>query len=130
MHKHKATPGCELKKLYVEETALFAINNIPEVDPATLEQFLALMNAGGTYGAISREQILRKMHLVLKYIPGASISSLLILLDLLGLEPSRRLRLKVGSNGRMGLDDGRGDPVSFLIELPGPANQSSDGVSF
>jgi hypothetical protein len=86
---YQAASTYELKKLYVEETALFAINNIPEVDPTTLEQFLALMNAGGSYGVISREQILRKMHLVLAYIPGASVSSLLIMLDLLGEEPSK-----------------------------------------
>jgi hypothetical protein len=126
---YQAASTYELKKLYVEETALFAINNIPEVAPATLEQFLALMNAGGSHGAISREQILRKMHLVLTYIPGASVSSLLILLDLLDVEPSKGLLLKAGPDKGMGLDNGRDGAAACLIELPGPASQSNDRIS-
>ena len=71
-------PG-EIKKLKLEEVVLFAINNIPQVDPTTLKQFLELTNAGGTFGTISHQQILKKMRQVLKYVPGACVSSLVIL---------------------------------------------------
>lgn len=76
----------EVKKLQVEEIVLFAINNIPDVDTTTLKQFLELVNAGGTFGTISHDQIIKKMHKVLKYIPGASVHSLLVLTDLLEIE--------------------------------------------
>ena len=83
-------PG-EIKKLKLEEVVLFAINNIPQVDPTTLNQFLELTNAGGTFGTISHQQILKKMRQVLKYVPGACVSSLVILMDLLEIEPSDNL---------------------------------------
>ena len=75
--------GNAIKKLEIKETVLFAINHIPQVDQATLEKFLDLVNATGTFGAISHEQILAKMALTLKYIPDACPHSLLILADLL-----------------------------------------------
>jgi hypothetical protein len=81
--KGEATMADTIKKLEVKETVLFAINHIPQVDKATLEKFLELMNATGTFGTITYEQIFRKMVLTLKYIPDASPQSLLILADLL-----------------------------------------------
>jgi hypothetical protein len=89
--QNKTAPAHEIKKLQLEETVLFAINNIPQVDPQTLKQFLDLVNAGGTFGTISHEQILRKMHQVLKYIPDACMQSLLIIVDLLEIEPPNLL---------------------------------------
>ena len=82
-----ATPSTnEIKKLQVKETVLFAINNIPQVDRATLEKFLELVNATGTFGAISHEQLVTKMNLTMKYIPGACAYSLVVLADLLELQ--------------------------------------------
>jgi hypothetical protein len=81
----------KIKKLQVKETILFAINNIPEVDPPTLEKFLELINATGTFGALSHEQIMTRMLQTLRYVPGSCAQSLLILADLLEIEiPSRR----------------------------------------
>ena len=77
------TPGKGIKKLYVSETVLFAVTNIPEVDRTTLEKFLELVNASGTFGALSHEQILTKMRLTLRYIPNACPHSLQILAELL-----------------------------------------------
>jgi hypothetical protein len=107
----------EVKKLHLEETVLFAMNHIPQADPATLKRFLELVNAGGTFGSISHEQILRKMALVLKYVPNASASSLLILLDLLEIKPARQLALAAPQSGWLGLET-VGESPSFLIEVP------------
>ena len=84
-------PKNSIKKLYLEETILFAINNIPRVDTLTLKQFLELINAGGTFGSMTHDQILRKMRLLLKYVPDASVSSLLIVLDLLDIKTPYQL---------------------------------------
>jgi hypothetical protein len=78
----------EIKKLQVSEAVLFAIDNIPDVDQATLEKFLELVNTTGTFGAMSHEQLRAKMRLTLKYIPNACPHSLLILADLLGIPMS------------------------------------------
>lgn len=88
---------CEIKKRQVEEMVLFVINHVPQADSVTLKRFLELVNAGGSFGVISHEQILRKMGLVLKYIPNASVPSLLVLMDLLEIKPSRQLRLEAGA---------------------------------
>jgi hypothetical protein len=96
-----------IKKIEVKETILFAINHIPQVDKPTLEKFLELMNATGTFGTMTHEQLLRKMALTLKYVPDACPQSLLILVDLLEIpkqvaqpdlflpevEPARRIPL-------------------------------------
>ncbi len=87
-HNHQTA---EIKKLHLEAVVLFAINNIPRVDAATLKQFLELVNAGGAFGSISHEQIVKKMDQVMKYIPGACGQSLLILMDLLEIAPPRKL---------------------------------------
>jgi hypothetical protein len=86
-----ATPKDGIKKLQISETVLFAIHNIPGIDQATLEKFLELVNTTGTFGAISHEQIIAKMHLTLKYIPDACPHSLLILGDLLEIPMSTLL---------------------------------------
>jgi hypothetical protein len=108
-------PPHEIKKLHLEELVLFAINHIPEADPTTLKQFLKLVNTDGTFGAISYEQILRKMYLVLKYVPEASVSSLLILMDLLEIEPSRQLILKTAQTGPAETGAQPTQPASFLM---------------
>lgn len=72
-----------IRKLFIEETALFAINNLPQVNQKTLEQFVDLVNATGNYGTISHEQYLTKMNLAMKYLVQPCSDSLLILADLL-----------------------------------------------
>ena len=67
--------------------AMFAINNIPHVDETTLKQFLELINCNGSFGSISHQQIVKKMNHMIKYIPGARANSLLIMLDLLEIDP-------------------------------------------
>jgi hypothetical protein len=86
--------GNAIKKLEIKETVLFAINHIPQVDQATLEKFLELVNATGTFGVISHEQILTKMALTLKYVPDACPHSLLILADLLEI-PKQKEQLNL-----------------------------------
>jgi len=83
----------QISKLQIEEMVTFTIKNIPQCDPPTLKRFLELVNAGGTFGSMSQEQVLRKMQQVVRYIPGACAQSLLILLDLLDLKPARQLAL-------------------------------------
>ena len=97
-------PTGGLKKLQIKETVLFAINNIPDVDQATLEKFLESVNATGTFGSMSHEQIVTKMRLTLKYIPNACPHSFLILADLLEIPPplplpSHPLSLPTAHNG-------------------------------
>ena len=95
------TSAPEIKKLQVTEAVLFAINHIPEADQSTLEKFLDLVHATGTFGAISHEQLLNKMRLTLKYIPEACPHALLILADLLEMPRSSPPPLRL--NGPEGL---------------------------
>lgn len=90
------TPQNSIKKLYVSETVYFAINNIPLVDRTTLEKFLELVNATGTFGALSHEQILTKMRLTLRYVPNVCPRSLQILAELLDIpvDPATGNQLK------------------------------------
>lgn len=79
-------PGrTEIKKLHLQETIAFAISTVPDVDQATLEGLLQLVNTEGTHGVISHERLIDKMRQVLKYVPGACARSLMILADLLEL---------------------------------------------
>lgn len=74
----------EINKRHISEAALFAINNIPEVDRATLEKFMELVNnTTGTSESISFMQLIGKMHLTLSHMPDACPYSLLVLVDLL-----------------------------------------------
>jgi len=107
-----AIPNNSIKKLYVSETVFFAINNVPLVDRTTLEKFLELINATGTFGALSHEQILTKMRLTLRYIPNACPRSLQILAELLDIpvDPATGNQLKSGA-------------VSLAV-TPGQVNQT------
>jgi len=106
----------EIKKLHLEGVVLFAINNVPEADSATLKQFLELANADGAFGSISHEQILRKMNQVLRYIPGACMQSLLILVDLLEIEASDRLLLNTPGAKKSQVNRESGKVLPFVIE--------------
>lgn len=83
MQEIKAPCVREIKKLSLAETIAFAIDHVPAVDSTTLETLLALVNTSGTFGAISHQQLMAKMCLLVKYIPGTCQYSLLVLLDLL-----------------------------------------------
>jgi len=108
----------EIKKLHLEGIVLFAINNIPDADPNTLKHFLELANTGGTFGTISHDRIIRKMNQVLKYVPRACLNSLLILMDLLEIEPPNQLALGDAQSQRIqsGNGNGNGEPMTLVIE--------------
>ena len=100
MMRNTETPTNEIKKLHLEAVVLFASCNIPEVDPTTLKQFLELVNTSGTFGSISHEQILKKMVMLLKYVPEACPHSLMVLLDLLEIKPAHQLSLNILETGQ------------------------------
>ena len=83
----------EINKLHLEAMVFVAITNIPRVDPGTLNRFLELVTAGGATGTVSQEQILSNMKLILQETPGASLHSLLILMDLLEIKTTGRAAL-------------------------------------
>jgi len=83
MRQNSQTTVNEFKKLHIKETVLFAIKYIPQLDQTTLEKFLELVNTTGTFGAVSRGELLHKMRLTLKYIPNACPHTLIVLAELL-----------------------------------------------
>ena len=83
-------PERTVKKLYIKTTVEFAINNIPDIDEGTLEKFLELVNATGNFGPISEAEIIEKMNLIMKYIPGACGRSLLTVVELLDIRFPRQ----------------------------------------
>jgi hypothetical protein len=101
MNEAKIAPANEIKKLHVKATVEFAIDNIPDVDQNTLEKFLELVNATGNFGPISEDEIIEKMNLIMKYIPGASGRSLLTVAELLDIRfpkpttNNRKLRVMI-----------------------------------
>jgi hypothetical protein len=111
MMSNTATATIEIKKLHLEAMVYIAIDNIPQVDPTTLKRFLELVQAEGTFGTISHEQILRGMYAVMKQTPDASIHSLIILLDLLEIKPANRLALSTLRSNRL-------DPTNAVAGEP------------
>jgi hypothetical protein len=97
MNKAEIAPVNQIKKLHVKATVEFAINNIPGVDQNTLEKFLDLVNATGNFGPINEDEIIEKMNLIMKYIPGACGRSLLTVAELLDI----RLPQPTTNNERM-----------------------------
>lgn len=79
----------EIDKRQIEATVLFAINHVPHVNQATLERFLELVNTTGSHGAISDRQLIKKMTLLTKHVPGTCQSSLLTLCELLDINLPR-----------------------------------------
>lgn len=110
-----------IKKLYLEEMVLFAVNNIPQVDPATLEHFLELVNVDGNFGTISHEQILRKMRQVLKYIPDACGQSFLILMDLLEIKSFEQLALTSAQAGWTKINAEAQNPMLLVMKASSTA---------
>lgn len=126
MTRPVSTKPNEIKKRKLQEVAQFAVNNIPQVDPTTLKQFLELANAGGNYDSISHQQIIKRMHQVLKYVPGASANSLLILTDLLEIDLSKHLFLNSAEVGRLGSGVQKNGQRPFIIETPKSIIRGSD----
>jgi|GEM_PF-1220565 len=118
MIRNTATPTNEIKKLHLEAVVVFASCNIPEVDPATLKQFLELVNADGTFGSISHEQILKKMVMLLKYVPEVCPHSLMVLLDLLEIKPVHHLSPNTLETGQPKSKERSksNETIPFLIE--------------
>lgn len=74
-----------VKKLDIKEAALFAIQNIPQVDPISLERFVDLINVGSSHGCLSFEQLIAKVRLANRYLPNLCPYSLFILMDIVGM---------------------------------------------
>lgn len=73
----------KLRTSQVNEAALFAINNIAEVDQATLEKFLALIESEVTAEEISKVRLIGLMNLTMRQNPNTHPDSLLVLIGLL-----------------------------------------------
>ncbi|MCB0167064.1 MAG: hypothetical protein KDI79_22745 [Anaerolineae bacterium] len=71
----------------VEAAVLFAVQNIPGVDKATLHKFLEFVNTRNDFGGITTHELLEKMRLLRKYIPSSCEYSLMMLAELLDLHP-------------------------------------------
>jgi hypothetical protein len=127
MPQPTTTQPNQIKKVRLKEVVLFTLNHIPQADATTLKQFLELANAGGTFGTISHSQILKKMRQVLKYVPGASAGSLLILLDLLEIEPVDGLALDGPPAEGWSADPNEAGPAALFIDLPGAIPSSDYG---
>ena len=84
MLKRKSNPFSQIKKQQVEAAALFALSNIPEIDPTTTRRYLELVNATN-FDPISRDELREKMRLLLKYIPNSCYFSLLVMAELLDI---------------------------------------------
>ena len=84
MHKKISRPFGQIKKQQVEAAALFALSNIPEIDPTTTRRYLELVNATNL-DPIDRDELREKMRLLLKYIPNSCYFSLLVLAELLDI---------------------------------------------
>jgi hypothetical protein len=93
MNEQSLTQIQTIKKLHVKNTVEFAINNIPGVDEGTLEKFLELVNARGNFGEINEGEVIEKMNLIMKYIPGACARSLLTVVELLDIRFPRPVAL-------------------------------------
>jgi hypothetical protein len=72
-----------LKKRHIADTIAFALSSLPQTDQHTLEKFLALVNIGGSHGALNLEEVVNKMRLTMKYVPQPCPETLLIVADLL-----------------------------------------------
>ena len=85
MRTADVTWGQKIDKRHIEATILFAIQHVPETDVGTLERFLELIDATGSFGSITDTQLLQKMTVLVKYVPGSCRYSLLMLAELLGI---------------------------------------------
>lgn len=73
----------KIRKSQINEAALFAINNIAEVDQATLDKFLALVASEVSAEEVSKIRLIGLMNLTMRQNPKAHPDSLLALIGLL-----------------------------------------------
>jgi len=73
----------KIRKSQINEAALFAINNLAEVDQVTLEKFLALVDSNVTAEEVSKVRLIGLMNLTMRQNPKAHPDSLLVLISLL-----------------------------------------------
>lgn len=74
-----------LDKRHIASVVSFAVRYIPEADEVTLYRFLELVNVNGSVGWIAFGDILEKMRLMVKHIPGSHTASLLLVIELLDI---------------------------------------------
>ncbi len=74
-----------IDKRHIKATALFALEYAPHIDEATLIKLVDLINITGNFNAISDKQLLRKMSLLISFVPGTCRHTLLTLIELLGI---------------------------------------------
>ncbi len=86
MNKLQTNSNQAIKKLHIKSASIYAINNIPDVDENTLHRFLELINVTGNFGTISTPELLDKMRLICKHIPGSCSYSLYVLAELLEIK--------------------------------------------
>ena len=83
----------KVEKRCVAAMSTFAVENIPDTDPTTLTKFLELVNvAGSHHDWLSAQQLCDKMQIMIKYVPGTNVESLLILAELLNVPVPAELK--------------------------------------
>jgi hypothetical protein len=70
----------------LETAVAFAIDKLPDIDAWTLQKLLEYVDTEES-GSISPEELLEKMRLLRSYLPSSCLYSLVMLADLLELEP-------------------------------------------
>ncbi|MFC1975928.1 hypothetical protein ACFLXQ_05980 [Chloroflexota bacterium] len=73
----------KIDKKHIATVVLFAVKYIPKTNKVTLHKFLELINTTGSFGWITEQQLLAKMKLMLKHVPGTCEDSLLTVLEFL-----------------------------------------------
>ena len=84
MYKTPFPTTQKIRKSQIGEAVLFAINNLAEVDQATLEKFLALVESEVTVEAVSKVRLIGLMNMTMRQNPNAHPDSLWALISLLG----------------------------------------------
>ena len=77
----------EIKKQQLETGIAFIIEQVPDVDVWTLHKLLDYVNITENFSSITKNELLEKMRLMRKYLPSACRYSLIMLAELLELEP-------------------------------------------
>lgn len=72
-----------IRKSQISEAALFAINNLADVDKPTLQKFLTLVESEVSAEEISKVRLIGLMNLTMRQNPKAHPDSLLALIALL-----------------------------------------------
>ncbi len=70
---------------YIAGAADFAVKHVQGIDRKTMRWLVELIEVSGEGGWISEGELLEKMYLLRRYVPGSCRYSLLVLADLLEL---------------------------------------------